>query len=64
MFQREYHKRLFVDGDIVGDVDWGFLKKRNTHTTVEADVSMNIILPWAVGIILDAVKGRQTGTGI
>lgn len=60
----EYHKRLFAGGDVTGDLDWGFLETKKIHTTREADLPMNMILPWAVDVILNEAKRRQTGTGI
>lgn len=58
------HKRLFVSGDVVGNLDSELLETKNIHTPREVDLPMNKILPWAVDVILNEAKRRQAGTGI
>lgn len=60
----KFHKRLFIGGDVASDLDFELLETKNIHTPREVDLPMNIILPWAVDIILNEVKRRQSGIDI
>lgn len=55
----ESHKHLFVGEDVESDLDPEVLEAKKIHAPEAADIPMNIILPWAVDIILDEVKRRH-----
>lgn len=64
IFQVKFHKRLFMGGVVSGDLDSELLETENIHSPKEVDLPMNIILPWAVDIILNEAKRRQLGIDI
>lgn len=53
-----------MGGVVSGDLDSELLETENIHSPREVDLPMNIILPWAVDIILNEAKRRQLGIDI
>ncbi|KAI5852630.1 nicotinamide riboside kinase-like protein 2 [Morchella snyderi] len=53
------HKHLFIDGDVSGTLDPEVMKTKNIVSPPEVDMHMSKILPWAVDVILHAVKRKE-----